>query len=122
MQETMHSQFIADKNPTDSDKGEPVSAFKNTYDKFRCRCRPTLPDGQTDKYDLDLRFRPRHRDKIVTPQDCVTFQKWDGQNSEKFGFIPLGDLMLPSIDLKNVTKEKIFDVHRRIKASGTLTS
>ena len=28
-------------------------------------------------------------------------------------------ILLPPIDLKNVTKEKIFDVHRRIKASGT---
>ena len=78
-----------------------------------------VTNGQGDKYDLDLRFRPRHREKIVTAQDCVPFQKWDAQNSDKFGFIPLGDLMLPSIDLKNVTKEKIFDVHRRVKASST---
>ena len=78
-----------------------------------------MVDDKGDKYDLDLRFRPRHRDKIEAAQDCVTFQNWDAQNSEKFGFIPLGDLLLPPIDLKNVTKEKIFDVHRRIKASGT---
>ena len=55
----------------------------------------------------------------MAAQDCVTFQNWDAQNSEKFGFIPLGDLLLPPIDLKNVTKEKVFDVHRQIKASGT---
>ena len=77
MQETTHSRFIADKNPTDSDKGEPVSASKNTSDMFH-RHRPSLPDGQMDKYDLDLRFRPRHRDKIMTAQDCVTFQNFSG--------------------------------------------
>ena len=78
-----------------------------------------MVDDRGDKYDLDLRFRPRHREKIMAAQDCVTFQNWDAQHSEKFGFIPLGDLLLPPINLKNVTKEKVFDVHRRIKASGT---
>ena len=91
----------------------------SSTENVQLRRRRSVTDGQNDKYDLDLRFRPRHRDKIVTAQDCVTFQKWDSQNSEKFGFIPLGDLMLPSINLKNITEEKIFDVHRRIKASGT---
>ena len=89
------------------------------YLSYHRKRHRSVTKGQGDKYDLDLRFRPRHRDKIVTAQDCVTFQKWDDQNSDKFGFILLGDLMLPSIDLKSVTKEKIFDVHRRVKASGT---
>ena len=88
----------------------------NVSDLRRCRL-----DGETevDKYDLDLRFRPRHQNKIADAKNCNTFRNWNNQNCKKFGFIPLGDIRLPPVDLNNCSKEKIFDIHRRIKASST---
>ena len=73
----------------------------------------------TDKYELDLQFRPRHREKTSSARNCNTFKLWNSQTEDKFGFIPLGDLTLPSIDLQKYSQENIFDIHRRIKVSGT---
>ena len=42
-----------------------------------------------DKYELDLRFRPRHRHKIQEAKNCQIFKLWDSQTQDKFGFIPL---------------------------------
>ena len=53
-----------------------------------------------DKYDLELRFKPKHWSKIHLAKANSTFQKWDNQIKGKFGFIPLGDLVLPNSDKK----------------------
>ena len=73
---------------------------------------------ETDKYDLELRFRPRHRQQIAAAANNSTFVSWNDQTQAKFGFIPLGDLTLPTIDLQKQSTENIFDIHRRIKVSG----
>ena len=73
---------------------------------------------ETDQYELDLRVKPRHRDIIASAGECNTFKNLNDQNHDKFGFIPLGDLTFPPIELKKYKKEKIFDIHRRIKVSG----
>ena len=99
-------------------EGESNNSNKNTS-ASPLQHRSTFPPGLEDKYDLDLRFRPRHQKKIASAKHCVTLQNWNDQNCEKFGFIPLGEILLPPVDLNNISKEKIFDVHRRIKASGT---
>ena len=78
------------------------SANVDAWSPQRHRSDTTL---QIEKYKLDLRFRPRHKNKIVSALDCATFQKWDDQNFEKFGFIPLGDVLLPHVYLNNVTSQ-----------------
>ena len=83
------------------------------------RRRHLSVSGVTDKYDLELRFRPRHRDQIASAKENYTFTRWNSQTQEKFGFIPFGDLTLPPIDLQKQSKEHIFDIHRRVKVSGT---
>ena len=82
------------------------------------RCRPSVC-STTDKYELDLQFRPRHREQISSARNCNTFKLWNSQTEDKFGFIPLGDLTLPSIDLQKYSQENIFDIHRWNKVSGT---
>ena len=104
---------ISDRNV----EGELNDSSKNSFALSLQRRRP-VSSNQVDKYDLDLRFRPRHQSKIASAKDCATFQKWNDQNCEKFGFIPLGNILLPPVDLNNISKEKFFDVHRRVKASG----
>ena len=98
--------------------GECLSRCKNTNVSDLRRRRLDCP-SQGDKYDLDLRFRPRHQNKIAAARNCDTFRNWNNQNCEKFGFIPLGDIRLPPVDLNNLSKENFFDIHRRVKASGT---
>ena len=72
-----------------------------------------------DKYILQAMFRPRHRDTIANASTIKTFQTWNAQNNDKFGFIPLGDLMLPESNKKNTNKDSIFSIHDRICQSNT---
>ena len=109
---------VVTKSLDENAGGELFTCTKNASASDLRRCRPVGP-SQGDKYDLDLRFRPRHQNKIAAAKDCSTFRNWNSQNCEKFGFIPLGDFRLPPVDLNNSSKEKIFNIHRRIKASGT---
>ena len=51
-----------------------------------------------DKYDLQLRFRPKHRLKIQEAKDNHTFKLWNEQMRDKYGIVPLGDLYLPECD------------------------
>ena len=48
-----------------------------------------------DKYDLELRFKPKHRQRISEAKSCNTFKIWDQQMEDKYGFIPLGELNVP---------------------------
>ena len=41
-----------------------------------------------DKYELELRFKPKHRSKIHQAKENSTFQKWDQQMKYKVWFIP----------------------------------
>ena len=77
----------------------------------------------TDKYELDLQFRPCHREHIAS----AIFKLWNSHTQDKFGFIPPGDLTLPSIDLQEnsqennnihvspfLTRDKPGGTHRRV--------
>ena len=58
-----------------------------------------------DKYNFQLAFRPRHRATIASATNVQTFKAWDSQTHDKFGFIPLGDLMLPAKNCKRKSKK-----------------
>ena len=76
-------------------------------DKVGCldhNLNPLGVDGitqQTDKYDLQSYFRPQHREVITKAKDAPVFKKWDKQTVDKYGFIPLSQLLLPDVDNKN---------------------
>ena len=76
-------------------------------------------DLNCDKYDLDLRFRPRHREAVGKAKYCKSFKDWDSQTSDKYGFIPLSDMMLPNKNRKNSSLATIFDIHRSIVDTNT---
>ena len=71
-----------------------------------------------DKYDLQAMFQPRHRSTITAAETVKTFQTWNAQTTDKYGFIPLGDLMLPESNEKNQSDESIFSIHDKICRSG----
>ena len=83
------------------------------------RRRHVSVNNTPDKYELDFQFRPRHREVIASAHNCDTFKLWNSQTQDKFGFIPLGDLIMPAINLQKHSQETIFDIHRCIKVSGT---
>ena len=82
------------------------------------RVMATLPLTE-DKYALQAMFRPRHRDTIAAASNVKTFQNWNAQVNDKFGFIPLGDLLLPESNDKNCNKESVFGIHDQIRQSNT---
>ena len=82
------------------------------------RVMATLPLTE-DKYALQGMFRPRHRDTIAAASNVKTFQNWNAQVNDKFGFIPLGDLLLPESNDKNCSKESVFGIHDQIRQSNT---
>ena len=59
-----------------------------------------------DKYDLELRFEPKHRSGIQQSKEyhifgmhiCMTstaYGLWNGHVHDKYSFIPLGNLVSP---------------------------
>ena len=71
-----------------------------------------------DKYDLQAVFRPHHRSIITAAGAVKTFQAWNAQTTHKYGFIPLGDLMLIESNDKNQNDDSISSIHDQICKSG----
>ena len=76
-------------------------------------------DSNSDKYDLDLRFRPRHREAVAKATNCELFRTWDSQTADKYGFIPLSEMIVPKTNRKNSSLATIFDIHRSIVDTNT---
>ena len=70
-----------------------------------------------DKYNLQLAFRPRHRATIASATNVQTFKNWDNQTQDKFGFIPLGDLMLPTKNDKIQSRKSMLKIHDQVRES-----
>ena len=75
-----------------------------------------------DKYNLQLAFRPRHRATIALATNVKTFKAWDSQTSDKFGFIPLGDLILPQKNEKMKAANQFLKFMIRSANQKALTS
>ena len=71
-----------------------------------------------DKYNLQLAFRPQHRATIASATNVQTFKAWDSQVYDKFGFIPLGDLMLLGKNEKIQSEKSILEIHDQVRESG----
>ena len=54
---------------------------------------------------------------LLQAKNNETFKKWDAQNQDKFGFIHLGDLNLPNVNLTNSTLHDPLSIHLRLKNS-----
>ena len=72
-----------------------------------------------DKYAMDLRFRPRHRLRIQEAKNCQIFKLWDKQMSDKFGYIPLQEQILPNRDQRNTSVDNVLKMHDIISESNT---
>ena len=70
-----------------------------------------------DKYDLELRFKPKYRQRVSEAKNNCTFKNWDNQMEEKYGFVPLGDILVPKRDDKNPAIGNIKALHQTVKNS-----
>ena len=71
-----------------------------------------------DKYDLELRFKPKHRNVVSLAKDNATFKWWDDQTATKYGFIPLGDFLCLDQDARNPCTGDLLDIHNCVKSTG----
>ena len=71
-----------------------------------------------DKYDLELKFKPRHRQRITEAKNNKMFQLWDIQTKDKYGFIPLGDQILPGKNENNMKNFDMKNLHQAVKNSN----
>ena len=71
-----------------------------------------------DKYSLTLTNKSRFECYKPALKECKTTQKWDSQNKTKFGFIPLGDLTIPTAKNENHIEANPLQMHEIIKQSG----
>ena len=83
------------------------------------QCTAVVADSNPEKYDLDQRFRPRHRESIAKAKQCKLFKNWDKQTVDKYGFIPLSEMILPEKKKKNLSFAAIFDIHKSIVDTQT---
>ena len=69
----------------------------------------------TDKYDLDLGFPHKYKARLSMADDSKIFQVWKAQTVGGYGFIPLGDLILPeTVNITPSLGDPISD-HKYIK-------
>ena len=80
-----------------------TSHLRNNQHRGSSTDLETLLHVPDDKYDLALEVRNKNKQKIAMAKGNSTFEKWNQQNVEKFGFIPLNDLLIPQID-KSIDK------------------
>ena len=70
-----------------------------------------------DKYDLELRFKPKYRQRITEAKHVRTFKNWDNQMQDKYGYVPLGDILVPEHNNKNPNIQDIKTLHEMVKKS-----
>ena len=102
-----------------SDKGKRTCNQQLLHSKGERAVKNAVTLIETDeKYDLELRFKPRHRQHISEAKSNSTFQSWDSQTRDKYGFIPLGDLIVPEKNYKNKAIPNMKVLHETVKKSN----
>ena len=71
-----------------------------------------------DKYHLELLFKKKYREKIAKAQTNATFRAWQAQNDQKFGFVPLNDLVMPERDSFIKCDIDPIKMHEIVNSSG----
>ena len=78
-----------------------------------------VPNTIDDKYDLELKFKFKHRQFINAAKDNTTFKKWNMQTDQKFGFVPLSDLKIPSKNNFKCVTTDTCKQHEIVRSSGS---
>ena len=113
---TANNTVVSDDIDENNDKGKQKCAQNMYGENDKCTENNTVVSVESDeKYDLELRFKPRHRQQIGEAKNNQTFQSWDNQMRDKYRFIPLGDLLVPKTNEKNKPISDIKMLHETVK-------
>ena len=78
-----------------------------------------------DKHELALTVKNKNKAKLQVASLDPTYQKWSDQNHQRFGFIPLGPLILPQNNFKHVLNTdpiKLYDITRNSDSFKFMTT
>ena len=74
-----------------------------------------VTDVSIDKYSLDIHLKPKTKQILNCAKGNPTFERWAVQKKEKFGFIPLGNCIIPNTDDRVVIAGSLLDIHEKIE-------
>ena len=83
-------------------------------DHFSC-----VSTNPQDKYNLALRFKTKHRNKVRQADNVPIFQLWDKQTVGKFGYIPLAPQIVGKKGQINMKGSNLLYIHNKVKQTGT---
>ena len=72
-----------------------------------------------DKYELHLRFSSQVKNVLNTNRNAPILHKGEDQVVDKYGFIPLSELLLPDYDNKNANIHDGINAHKIVAKSNT---
>ena len=78
-----------------------------------------------DKYELALTVKNKNKAKLQLASSDLTYQKWSDQNHQRFGFIPLGPLILPQNNFKRILNSdpiKLYDITKNSDSFNFMTT
>ena len=73
------------------------------------------PETPEEKYDLGLQVKSHNKQRLEQARSDPTYKKWSEQTDDKFGFIPLGLLVIPTSDKRRYMGSdptKLYDITR----------
>ena len=90
---SVYSNLTKDNSVADAVVSPLLGNRYETVTATRKKEAGTVNSSADNKFELSLILRPQNRTK-----NTDIFRLWDSQNHQKFGFILLSDLALPSVD------------------------
>ena len=95
---SVHSNLTKENSVADTVVSPLLGNRYETVTATRKKEAGTVNSSADDKFELSLISRPQNRTRINNAKNTDIFRLWDSQNHQKFRFIPLSDLALPSVD------------------------
>ena len=93
---SVHSNFSKDNSVADAVVSPLLISRHKTITATRKKEAGTVNVSADNKFDFTLISHPHNRTRINNAKNTDIFRLWDSQNHQKFGFIPLSDLVIPN--------------------------
>ena len=72
-----------------------------------------------DKYDLALKFKAKHKNRLDKANNSNTFKDWDNQTEGKFAHIPISDQKIAIHRKPTQHETDMLTIHEKVKATHT---
>ena len=95
---SVHSNLTKDNSVADAVVSPLLGNRYETVTATRKKEAGTVNSSADNKFELSLISRPHNRTRINNAKITDIFRLWDSQNHQNFGFIPLSELALPSVN------------------------